>query len=81
FRSAGGGQLTEAAGVEHHRCHIRVHRQSEDLQHHDLVVAGVDWESSDGGAVFVHGSTLWLECAPFKRVDAGDHEIVVLQIL
>jgi flavin reductase (DIM6/NTAB) family NADH-FMN oxidoreductase RutF len=43
--------------------------------------SGVDWESSAGGAVFVHGSTLWLECAPFKRVDAGDHEIVVLQIL
>ena len=37
--------------------------------------------ATDGGAVFVHGSTLWLECAPFKRVDAGDHEIVVLQII
>jgi flavin reductase (DIM6/NTAB) family NADH-FMN oxidoreductase RutF len=43
--------------------------------------SGVDWEATDSGAVFVHGSTLWLECAPFKRVDAGDHEIVVLQIM
>lgn len=41
----------------------------------------IDWEATDGGAVFVHGATLWLECAPFKCVDAGDHEIVVLQIL
>jgi flavin reductase (DIM6/NTAB) family NADH-FMN oxidoreductase RutF len=41
---------------------------------------GVDWTATDSGAVFVHGATLWLECAPFKRVEAGDHEIVVLQI-
>jgi len=43
--------------------------------------SGIAWEATDGGAVFVHGSTLWLECTPFKRVDAGDHEIVVLQII
>ena len=42
---------------------------------------GVDWEATDSGAVFVHGATLWLECAPFKRIAAGDHEIVVLQIV
>lgn len=42
--------------------------------------ADVDWNATDSGAVFVHGATLWLECAPFKRVEAGDHEIVVLQI-
>lgn len=43
--------------------------------------SGIDWEATAGGAVFVHGATLWLECTPFKRVDAGDHEIVVLQII
>ncbi|MDT5110426.1 MAG: hypothetical protein QOE20_2316 [Mycobacterium sp.] len=42
---------------------------------------GVDWTATDSGAVFVHGATLWLECAPFKRIAAGDHEIVVLQIV
>jgi flavin reductase (DIM6/NTAB) family NADH-FMN oxidoreductase RutF len=41
----------------------------------------VDWMATDSGAVFVHGATLWLECAPYKRVEAGDHEIVVLQIV
>lgn len=41
----------------------------------------VHWMSTEGGAVFVHGATLWLECAPFKRVEAGDHEIVILQIV
>jgi flavin reductase (DIM6/NTAB) family NADH-FMN oxidoreductase RutF len=37
--------------------------------------------ATDSGAVFVHGATLWLECTPFKRIEAGDHEIVVLQIV
>lgn len=41
----------------------------------------VDWMATDSGAVFVHGATLWLECSPYKRVEAGDHEIVVLQIV
>lgn len=41
----------------------------------------VDWMATDSGAVFVHGATLWLECVPYKRVEAGDHEIVVLQIV
>ena len=42
---------------------------------------GIDWTATDSGAVFVHGATLWLECAPFKRIEAGDHEIVVLRIV
>lgn len=41
----------------------------------------VSWTATEQGAVFVHGATLWLECAPFKRVEAGDHEIVILQIV
>lgn len=42
---------------------------------------GVDWTATDSGAVFVHGSTLWLECKPFLRVPAGDHEVVLLEIV
>jgi flavin reductase (DIM6/NTAB) family NADH-FMN oxidoreductase RutF len=41
----------------------------------------IGWDATDSGAVFVHGSSLWLECAPHKTVTAGDHEIVVLQIV
>jgi flavin reductase (DIM6/NTAB) family NADH-FMN oxidoreductase RutF len=41
----------------------------------------VSWTSTDAGAVFVHGAPLWLECVPFHRVQAGDHEIVILQIV
>lgn len=40
----------------------------------------VDWLATDTGAVFVHGSTLWLECTLHQRVAAGDHEIVVMRI-
>ncbi|MFT4264679.1 MAG: flavin reductase family protein [Nocardioides sp.] len=42
--------------------------------------AEIDWAQTESGAVFVHGASLWLECTPFKTVDAGDHQIVVLEI-
>jgi flavin reductase (DIM6/NTAB) family NADH-FMN oxidoreductase RutF len=42
--------------------------------------AGVDWEASSGGAVFVHGSTAWLDCSVHSEVPAGDHAIVLLAI-
>jgi flavin reductase (DIM6/NTAB) family NADH-FMN oxidoreductase RutF len=42
--------------------------------------ADVDWVAAESGAVFVHGATLWLECTRFKTVDAGDHQIVVLEV-
>jgi flavin reductase (DIM6/NTAB) family NADH-FMN oxidoreductase RutF len=43
--------------------------------------AGVEWYAHESGAVFVHGATLWLDCVPFKQVSAGDHEIVVLEVV
>jgi flavin reductase (DIM6/NTAB) family NADH-FMN oxidoreductase RutF len=42
--------------------------------------AGVDWEASSGGAVFVRGSTAWLDCSVHSEVPAGDHAIVLLTI-
>ncbi|MFT4087701.1 MAG: flavin reductase family protein [Gordonia sp. (in: high G+C Gram-positive bacteria)] len=42
--------------------------------------ADVRWERTPGGAVFVHGSTLWLECAIHDVVPAGDHDIVLLRV-
>jgi flavin reductase (DIM6/NTAB) family NADH-FMN oxidoreductase RutF len=43
--------------------------------------SGVGWTASPSGAVFVHGSTLWLECSLFGQVTAGDHDIVILRIV
>jgi len=42
--------------------------------------AEVSWERTPHGAVFVHGSTLWLDCSRYAEVPAGDHDIVLLCI-
>lgn len=43
--------------------------------------ANVDWEHSDSGAVFISGSSAWLECDIARIVEAGDHHLVLLTIL
>jgi flavin reductase (DIM6/NTAB) family NADH-FMN oxidoreductase RutF len=42
--------------------------------------AGLETKSSDRGAVFIHGTTVWLESAIENLVPAGDHTIVVLRV-
>lgn len=42
--------------------------------------AGLETHSKDSGAVFVHGTSVWLESAITQEVLAGDHTIVVLQV-
>jgi flavin reductase (DIM6/NTAB) family NADH-FMN oxidoreductase RutF len=42
--------------------------------------AGVRWERTAEGAVFVHGSCLWLDTRLEREVAAGDHDIVLLRI-
>jgi flavin reductase (DIM6/NTAB) family NADH-FMN oxidoreductase RutF len=42
--------------------------------------AGVTWEASSTGAVFIAGAAVWLDCTIDQRIVAGDHEIVVLRI-
>jgi flavin reductase (DIM6/NTAB) family NADH-FMN oxidoreductase RutF len=42
--------------------------------------SGVDWQARPGGAVFIGGASVWLECSINQRILAGDHEIVLLQI-
>ncbi len=43
--------------------------------------AGVSWELVGSGAIVVHGSALWLECAVEHEFRAGDHDIVVFRIV
>lgn len=42
--------------------------------------AGLETKSTDGGAVFIHGTSVWLESAIEQLVPAGDHTIVVLRV-
>jgi flavin reductase (DIM6/NTAB) family NADH-FMN oxidoreductase RutF len=42
--------------------------------------AGLETKSTDGGAVFIHGTSVWLESAIEQQVLAGDHTIVVLRV-
>ena len=42
--------------------------------------AGLQTASSERGAVFIQGTSVWLEAAIDQQVDAGDHAIVVLRV-
>lgn len=42
--------------------------------------AGLQTVSSDAGAVFVQGTSVWLESAIEQEVPAGDHTIVILRV-
>lgn len=61
-----------AAG--HHRVARSLAARSTDK------FSDVEWVATTDGAVLVRGSTLWLECAIFEQVPAGDHDIVILRI-
>lgn len=40
----------------------------------------VQWEANSNGAVFVHGSSLWLETSLESEMPAGDHSVSLLRI-
>jgi flavin reductase (DIM6/NTAB) family NADH-FMN oxidoreductase RutF len=42
--------------------------------------AGVPWDASEYGAVFVSEATAWLDCSVYDEVVAGDHVIALLAI-
>jgi flavin reductase (DIM6/NTAB) family NADH-FMN oxidoreductase RutF len=42
--------------------------------------AGISWEASAAGAVFIDGASVWLECLIDQCIAAGDHEIALLRI-
>jgi flavin reductase (DIM6/NTAB) family NADH-FMN oxidoreductase RutF len=42
--------------------------------------AGLSWQASAEGALFVDGAVAWFDCAPHAEINAGDHAIVLLEI-
>jgi flavin reductase (DIM6/NTAB) family NADH-FMN oxidoreductase RutF len=61
-------------GVEHEIASRQLAAQTGDR------FAGVAWQPSASGAVFITGASVRLECSIHRRIAAGDHEIVLLQI-
>ena len=42
--------------------------------------AGLEWEATREGAVFIKGAPVWFDCSIHDRFPAGDHVIVLLRI-
>lgn len=41
---------------------------------------GVQTETTDGGAVLISGSSIWLECSIYSQHEAGDHDIIIFEV-
>lgn len=41
---------------------------------------GIEVSTSSTGAIFIHGSPVWMECTIEDQHQAGDHDIVVLRV-
>jgi len=42
--------------------------------------AGLEWEATAEGAVFIKGAPVWFDCSIHDRFAAGDHVLVLLRI-
>ena len=42
--------------------------------------AGLTWRATGAGAVVLRGSSAWFDCGVEQRLDAGDHELVLLRV-
>ena len=42
--------------------------------------AGLATETSEEGAMFLHGSVMWLDCEISAEIPAGDHSVIVLAV-
>ena len=43
--------------------------------------ADASWSTREGGALFLDGAALWMECSVASVVEGGDHEIILLDVV
>jgi flavin reductase (DIM6/NTAB) family NADH-FMN oxidoreductase RutF len=43
--------------------------------------AGLDFDVTQGGAILVRGASAWFECFLNREIRAGDHRIVLLEVI
>ena len=78
-------RLREAA-AQGQRLGVSVLGEAHDLTARQLAskagdrFAGVETTTTAGGAKFVHGAPVWLECSVHSQFPAGDHDVVLLQV-
>lgn len=41
---------------------------------------GVEHHLASNGAIYLHGAPVWLDCVVWKCVQAGDHQVVIVEI-
>lgn len=54
---------------------------SERFTRHDIDrFAGIDWEPTDKGSPALAGAVAWIDAAPYSVTDAGDHDLILLEV-
>lgn len=61
-------------GEEQHRASAQLASKNGDR------FAGIEWQSSAGGAIFIDGSAVSLDCTIGETIEAGDHVLVLLKV-
>jgi flavin reductase (DIM6/NTAB) family NADH-FMN oxidoreductase RutF len=41
----------------------------------------IGWSEGDGGVPLLHGTVSWLHCRPIRCIPAGDHELVLAEVV
>jgi flavin reductase (DIM6/NTAB) family NADH-FMN oxidoreductase RutF len=66
-------------GEEHDRACSQLAAKSGDTKSGDRF-EGLEWCTTEGGAVLLEGAAMSLDCSVVEEIAAGDHQLVLLRI-